>query len=206
MKTEEKFIPTRKSLLGRLKNQQDDDSWRDFFNTYWKFIYSVAVRSGCTDSEAEEVVQETIISVSKTMRGFKYDPAVCSFKNWLMRIIRWRISDQLRRRGRQHERDGRSLLTEEDAVADGKLLVQPELDAVWQEEWERNLVDAAMERVKKQVSAEQYQIFHLLLIKKLPLSEVAAMLQINVGRVYLAKHRVSKLVKREIKKLEKRQA
>jgi len=28
------LIPTRKSLLGRLKNFEDNASWRDFFDTY----------------------------------------------------------------------------------------------------------------------------------------------------------------------------
>ena len=40
------FAPTRHSLLTRLKDWDDDKSWREFFDTYWKLIYSVALKSG----------------------------------------------------------------------------------------------------------------------------------------------------------------
>ncbi|MBI4661895.1 MAG: sigma-70 family RNA polymerase sigma factor, partial [Verrucomicrobia bacterium] len=35
-------IPTRLSLIERLKNWDDQTSWQDFFNTYWRLIYGVA--------------------------------------------------------------------------------------------------------------------------------------------------------------------
>src|SRR6266852_6048825 len=95
---EDDFLPTRRSLLSALKQWDDQESWRDFFNTYWKLIYSVAIKAGLSDQEAEDVVQETVISVAKKMGDFKYDPAVCSFKGWLLRITRFRIIDQLRKR------------------------------------------------------------------------------------------------------------
>ena len=50
------LLPTRRSLLVRLRDWEDQSSWRDFFNTYWKFIYGVAIKSGLSDSEAEDVV------------------------------------------------------------------------------------------------------------------------------------------------------
>lgn len=95
---QEKMLPTRRSLLDRLRNWEDQASWRDFFNTYWKFIYGVAIKSGLSDSEAEDVVQETVLSVAKKMPEFIYDPARCSFKGWLMHVTRLRILDQMRRR------------------------------------------------------------------------------------------------------------
>src|SRR5256712_5984717 len=97
-KSPEEFIPTRRSLLTRLKQWDDHESWRDFFNTYWKLVYGVALKSGLTETEAQEVVQETVIAVAKKMHAFKYDPAVGSFKSWLLHITRCRIADQLRRR------------------------------------------------------------------------------------------------------------
>src|SRR5689334_726407 len=92
------FIPTRRSLLSRLRNADDNESWRAFFDTYWKLIYSFAVKCGCSDAEAEEAVQETIISISRKMAEFKYDPALCSFKGWLLHVTRRRVIDQIRKR------------------------------------------------------------------------------------------------------------
>ncbi len=93
----EELLPTRSSLLNRLRDWEDQASWREFFNTYWKFIYSVAIRSGLSDQEAEDVVQETVLSIARRCRT-GYDPAKSSFKGWLMHVTRLRIMDQLRRR------------------------------------------------------------------------------------------------------------
>src|SRR5262249_33855244 len=100
---EEEFIPTRTSLLRRLKNWDDNKSWEEFFNTYGKMIYSVVRRSPVKVKEAdcEDLVQETIIAVAKRMPGFHYDPKIGSFKSWLMTIIRRRIIDY----SRKHKHD-----------------------------------------------------------------------------------------------------
>src|SRR5580692_1956052 len=95
----EELIPTRTTLLLRLKDWQDQSGWQDFFDTYWNLIYGVAIKGGLTPMEAEDVVQETMISVAKHMPGFKYDPAIGSFKGWLLTMTRWRMTDQLRKRG-----------------------------------------------------------------------------------------------------------
>src|SRR2546428_7095250 len=95
--TAPEIIPTRQSLLNRLKNWDDKTSWKDFFDTYWSLIYGVARKAGLNDSEAQDVVQETIISVARKIPEFTYDPAVCSFKTWLMKMTHWRIIDQFRK-------------------------------------------------------------------------------------------------------------
>lgn len=41
--TTEDFIPTRYSLLSRLQNWDDQDSWKEFFDIYWRLIYAVAL-------------------------------------------------------------------------------------------------------------------------------------------------------------------
>ena len=74
-------------------------------------------------------------------------------------------------------------------------------DDAWDKEWERNLLDAAMERVKLRVKPEHYQIFYLSAVKGLGTGEVARMLQVNIGRVYLVRHRIAKEVKREVERL-----
>ena len=80
------LIPTRRSLLSRLKNLDDQESWNDFSRIYRGLVYGVARQAGLTDSEAQDIVQETFISVVKTIQEFKYDPAVGSFKSWLRLI------------------------------------------------------------------------------------------------------------------------
>lgn len=203
----EELLPTRHSLLDRLRDWEDQASWREFFNTYWKFIYSVAIRSGLSDQEAEDVVQETVLSVAKKMPEFVYDPAVCSFKGWLMHVTRLRIIDQLRRRQPSSPQSPGSAGDSRQTPAVERIpdpASGVELDATWDGEWERNLVDAAMERVKLRVKPEHYQIFYLSAVKGLKTGEVARMLQVNIGQVYLIRHRLAKEVKREVDRLKEK--
>src|SRR5262245_3262966 len=98
MNVASELIPTRQSLLSRLKDWNDQEGWKVFFDTYWKLIYTAAVKAGLTDAEAQDVVQETVISVMKSMPSFEYDAHKGHFKNWLLRLTGWRIVDQLRKR------------------------------------------------------------------------------------------------------------
>jgi RNA polymerase sigma factor (sigma-70 family) len=198
------LLATRRSLVDRLANWDDQRRWQEFFDTYWKLIYSAARKSGLTDTEAQEVVQETVITVAKKIDKLKYDPAIGSFKGWLLQITRWRIADQFRKREpgnakRPHSQDDRLTATIE-RVADSRIV---DLDAVWEAEWKENLFEAAIARVKKKVEPKQFQIFDCYVRKEWPAQKVAERLGVNVGQVYLARHRVSALLKKEIKALEK---
>ena len=192
--------------MSRLKDWEDAKSWQDFFNTYWKLIYGTAIKAGLTDAEAQDVVQETIVTVAKKMNDFKYDPAVGSFKGWLLNTTRWRITDQLRKR-RPADAPRRRRAEEDDRTATIERIPDPagcNLDAVWDEEWEKNLMDAALQRVKLKVSAKQYQIFDLHVLRNWPVQKVTKTLGVSEGQVYLAKHRITNLLKEEIKHLETR--
>ena len=70
---DDEFIPTRKTLIDRLKNWHDEASWQDFFDTYWKLIYGLARKFGLNEEDAQDVVQETLVSVANHMPNFKYD-------------------------------------------------------------------------------------------------------------------------------------
>ena len=78
-----------------------------------------------------------------------------------------------------------------------------DLDALWEREWQENLLEAAIARVKKKVDPKQFQIFDCYVRKEWPAQKVAERLRVSVGQVYLARHRVAALLKKEIKTLEK---
>ena len=197
-------IATRRSLVERLADWGDQLRWQEFFDTYWKLIYSAARKSGLTDAEAQEVVQETVITVAKNIDKLKYDPAIGSFKGWLLQITRWRIADQFRKREPGNAKPPRStddrLTATIERVPDSRIV---DLDAVWESSWRENLFEAAVARVKKKVEPKQFQIFDCYVRKEWSAQKVAERLGVNVGQVYLARHRVGALLKKEIKALEK---
>jgi RNA polymerase sigma factor (sigma-70 family) len=202
---EDELIPTRRSLLSRLKDWDDQESWRDFFNTYWRLIYGVALKAGLTETEAQDVVQETVLSVAKKMREFHYDASLGSFKGWLLQLTRWRITDQLRKRQPAVIHFSSTRPAGEAQTSTAERLVDPnslELDAVWDAEWEKNLLAAALARIRRQVSPKQYQVFDLYVLKEWPVAKVRQSLGVSRTQVYLAKHRVGALLKTELRRLE----
>jgi RNA polymerase sigma-70 factor (ECF subfamily) len=201
----EEFIPTRYSLLSRLQNWDDQESWKDFFDTYWRLIYSIALKSGLTDAEAQDVVQETVICVARDISKFKRDPRLGSFKGWLRNLTRWRIADQLRRRnpnafGEEPSSNGNASVVEPAEIPDP---LDAGLENIWEAEWQSNLMAAALERVKRRVREEHYQMFDLNVVREWPANQVARTLEVSVAQVYLVKHRILALLKREVRMLEK---
>jgi RNA polymerase sigma-70 factor (ECF subfamily) len=206
MKTdEEASIATRASLLERLRDVHDDASWQRFFDTYWTLIRRVALNAGLNEAEAQDVVQETVISVAKHLPGFCYDPSVCSFKTWMLRLTRWRIIDQVRKRlpverGPQAGEDEATAIAAVERLAGS---VGPELEAFWDQEWEQAVLAAAVEQMKQQVRPEQFQIFDLYVLRHMPVAEVATLLGTNIPHIYLTKHRLAKLLRSIVTQVER---
>ena len=187
---------TRSSLIVRLKDWQDQESWQDFDRIYRKLIFDTALRAGLTETEAQEAVQETLLSVAKKIAGFDYDPAVGSFKSWLLQITRRRIVDQMRKR-----RAGNALVNDQTLAQ----LPDPSaarLEALWNEEWHQSLLDMARALVKRRVGERQFRMFELYVMQQLPLKDVTRLLRVNAAQVYMAKYRITRLLKRELKDLE----
>jgi len=198
-------VPTRGSLIGRLRDWRDDRSWQEFYETYWRLIHRTALHAGLSAADADEVVQETLVSAAKAMPGFRYDPNTCSFKSWLRYLTRCRIADHFRRQGRrvatfqsENEDTGTGLM---ERQVDPRAR-SPENE--WDAEWEQNLLEAALDRVKARVQPAQFQMFQLCFLKGQPPREVARSLEVGVARVYMAKHRVAAMLKEEVARLRNR--
>jgi RNA polymerase sigma-70 factor (ECF subfamily) len=194
--------PTRQSLLFRLKDWEDHASWSDFFNTYWRLIYSTARRTGLNDAEAQDAVQDTILAVAKAIKEFQYNRERCTFKSWLMLLTRQRIAMQFRKRQKHiaspppTSGEATSRL---DRIPDTS---SAKLESLWEEEWKKNLFSAALERIKSQVKAKQFQMFELYALHHWPVKDVAAALHVSVVQVYKAKHRLSRLLKQAVQDIE----
>jgi RNA polymerase sigma factor (sigma-70 family) len=194
---------TRRSLLSRVKNPEDQESWELFYDTYRKMVHSVAAKAGLNHVECEEVVQETFIALAKKMPDFQYDPNK-SFRSWLSHTTGFKIKDQFRRRKRNQAVDNPK--TQEGRTRTIERIADPasvDVDDIFATEWRERVLELAVEKLKKQVTPGQFQIFDLYVVKKWPVRKVAATLGISSGRVYLAKHRLWKLVEKEVKALDK---
>src|SRR5882672_4228999 len=166
-------LRTRASLLSRLKNWEDADSWQDFANTYERLIYATALKSGLNEAEAKDVLQEVLVSVAKKIDEFKSDPARGTFKGWLLNLTRWRITDQFRKRpvaaagGRSETPDETPTI---ECVPDDS---GNSLDQIWEGEWHQSLLNGAVARLRRRTKPKQFQIFELYALRNWPGNKVA---------------------------------
>jgi RNA polymerase sigma factor (sigma-70 family) len=195
------LAPTRHSLLARLKNWQDQQSWQEFFDTYWRLIYWTALRAGLSPEQAQDIVQETMVVVARNIHKFKPGRENGSFRGWLRNVTRWRLADHFQQRHKS--------LAEvpDDAGVDLEQIPDPagtDLEMVWETEWERNLLLVAADRVNARVKAEHYQAFDLCVAKGWPARKVARYLNMSVPGVYVAKHRIQAQLRTEVRRLRRR--
>jgi RNA polymerase sigma-70 factor (ECF subfamily) len=194
------LLATRQSLIARLSNWEEQGKWQEFFETYWRLIYSVAMRAGLRDDEAQEVVQETCIAVAKNVS--RYDKRAGPFKAWLLQMTRWRITDQQRRRAKN-----RAQRREDDTRDTGTLDRLPgkgeaEFQGMWEEEWQNHVLDVALARLKRKVDPKHFQIFDLTAIRGWDASKAAKLLGVSSAQVYIVRHRLKKMLKEELEAVQ----
>ena len=186
------------ALIGRLHNLDDHQSWEAFYRAYWKLIYRFACERGLNDADAREVVQDTLLSVARSLRSFQPARASGSFKRWLLCLTRRRAADHHRRRPREVPVRSRS-----DPGTGGTGTAERIPDPhgshtsdQWEREWEAQVLDAALEKLKRRVSPRHYQVFNQAVVKGQSTARVAKTLLISPAQVYLVKHRVLREFKR----------
>ena len=184
----------------RLGDWKDQRSWDEFYRTYWRLIYSVAIKAGLREDEAWDVVQETVLTIAKQSLKNTYDPERGSFKMWLWNVTRWRINDQFRMRGKSPMTTNGTDETKStrEPVENVPDTSDNNFTEIWEREWQQNIMKAALERVKVRVSPRQFQIFDYNVLQGLSATEVRKRLGVSMAQVYLAKHRVGTILKNKI--------
>jgi|DewCreStandDraft_4_1066084.scaffolds.fasta_scaffold00056_110 RNA polymerase sigma-70 factor (ECF subfamily) len=188
---------TRSSLLRRLRSVEDHAAWAEFDRIYRQLIRAVAMRRGLSASEADDVVQETMLTLVRVMPRFEYDPDRCHFRGWLQQQAERRITDYLRRRP-AHEAAARNP-DDTRRTATIERLPDPaslEADAVWDTEWRQHVLEQALDKLRRSARPLHYQVFFLQAIKGQSPARVARTLGVNLAQVYLLKHRVARVFKR----------
>ena len=219
----ESSLATRPSLLARLKDWSQQTAWREFDHDYVPLLRNVARKAGLTDPEADEVVQETLLAVAKKIGEFKHSGNRGSFRAWLYQQARWRIADQFRFRARAGTHIASRPLTpslspdggegaRREVEGDDSLFhetnppaaveVDPTFQRLWDAEWEEHVRQSALARVKRQVSARQFQLFDLHVLQGSSVRETAQAAGASMAAVYMAKSRVGRLLKHEVKALK----
>ncbi len=190
--------PTSPTLLGRLgRVPADHAAWVEFAERYGRRIYGWCRRWGLQEADAEDVTQDVLLRLARKMRDFSYDPAR-SFRAWLKTVTHHAWRDFADGRDRPGAGSGDSATRELLQTVAARDALVDALD----EEYERDLLDEALSRVRLRVRPHTWQAFHLLAVEGRPGAEAAARLGMKVAAVFVARSKVQKMVREEVRKLE----
>jgi RNA polymerase sigma-70 factor (ECF subfamily) len=187
---------TSPTLLVRLRvSPPDQEAWQAFVTRYGPRIYSWCRRWQLTEEDAQDVTQIVLMRLVEAMRRFEYDPAG-SFRGWLRTLTHNAWCDFLARRALRGSGDTDVLRTLETVAARDDLVARLE------EEFDQELLEQAMSRVRQRVLATHWEVFRLTALEGLSGAEAAARLGLNVATVFAIRSKVQKQIKEEVQTLE----
>jgi RNA polymerase sigma-70 factor (ECF subfamily) len=184
-------------LLLRLRNAQDDDAWQEFVALYAPLIHAYGMRRGLQDADAADVAQQVLQSVSRSMDGFRYDPARGSFRGWLLTVTRNQVFKAFRQGQREVAGSGDTGVQQ---MLDQQ--VDPHQDeAIWNDEHRQRVFRWAAEKVHPEFRKSTWDAFWSVAVEGLPVEEVARTLGLSTGAVYIAKSRVTSRMREMIESI-----
>jgi len=188
---------TRPSLLVRIKDHRDRQAWGQFVEIYAPLVYEMARRRGLQDSDAADLTQEVLRSVSGAVVRLDYDPRKGTFRGWLFTVTRNALNTFFEAQQRVPRGSG-------DSGVQAWLEEQPVQDdesTVWDQEYQRRLFAYAAEQVRASFEEATWQAFWQTSALGKPGKEVAVSLGMTVGAVYIAKSRVLGRIKEQVRQL-----
>jgi RNA polymerase sigma-70 factor (ECF subfamily) len=190
---------TRITLLGRLRRDPTNQAaWGEFVEHYGRKIYGWCRKWCLQEADAQDVTQNVLLKLAQKLREFTYDPSR-SFRAWLKTLTHHAWSDFLESRQRPGLGSGDS------QVADvlGSIEARDDLVKHLEAEFDRELLEEAMQRVRLRVAPQTWQAFTLTALEGLSGAEAAERIPMQVAQVFVAKRRVQKMLQEEVAKLEK---
>ncbi len=187
------FPDTRPSLLASLRTGGGESAWREFFNRYAPAVYRVARLRGLGTHDADDIVQQVMVSVSGHIARFNYDSDRGHFRQWVRRIADRKVDTLYRQR--------RPALVESSFLESRGVVASPIEDA-WEREWKLQDMLYCLDQVAADISPRRMRAFWLYVLNGVSAKETARILGMTVGYVYVTRNQVLNLVRQRMRKLE----
>ena len=184
---------TRQSLILRLPNQQDVEAWDEFTAIYQPLVYRLARVKGFQHADAQEVVQEVMVSVSRAVGRWQPDAERGRFRDWLFCISRNLMINFLTRKKHKPLGSGDSGI---EQLLYAQCESSGEQSQLYDLEYQREVFRTVAARVRKEVSDKSWQAFWRSSVENQPIEAVADQLGVSVGAVYISRSRIMARLRR----------
>ena len=184
---------TRPSLLLRVRDREDQESWVEFVEIYGPLIHRFALSRGVLRDHAPDITQDVLRNVSRAMHAFEYDRSKGTFRSWLFTIIRREIT---RTAEKAHRQPGNA--SDDDPSVMLEQLTDPEESHHWETDYQTRLIHWAMDKIRSEFSEKSWLAFLAIALDGKSPKAVATSLEMSVGSIYVAKSRVLKRLTEKI--------
>ena len=184
---------TRLSILLRVRNLGDSESWREFYSIYRPLIFGYLRGLGLKEFDANDLTQEVFCRLMKILPTFELDRKRARFRSYLWRLTYSMLIDWVRRnkvRGRAEEKWVRHIREAE----------QHQLEVVFILRHRERILEVVLPQVRATTSATSWTCFEQRLLRGRPAGEIAAELGITANVVYVYASRVLKEVRRPLRR------
>jgi RNA polymerase sigma-70 factor (ECF subfamily) len=175
---------THISLLARLGGDHDPVAWDEFCRRYGELIRNFARAQGLQPADCDDVLQDVLLSLTKAIPGFEYDPARGKFRSYLKTITLHAIF------ARSRQKRGEVALEESGRTAAEAAAREPQIDAIWDEQWRQYHLNLAMHRISAEFNELDLAAFRHYAIQGNSPKETAESFGLSVNQVYQAKSRI----------------
>ena len=177
--------PTSVTLLKDISDGTASARWTDFYNRYSPAMLGF-LRERYPSVEAEDVIQETLVALTKAMPDYHYTPdGNGHFRNWLMGIVKHKALDAIHRAKRI------SNIKTDIAKGYDRQSVEPTILAE-DDSWKHSAMEAAVEQMMsdESITARTREVFrHVALMHEQP-EDVARQFGISRNNVDQIKKRM----------------
>lgn len=192
-------LNTRETLLQKIKNSRDDQSWEDFTNYYQGYIYAVVLSMNINYHDTQDLVQAVLLKAWKSLPDFEYDPGKGRFRSWLTTVTKNTVKRFMHKKSRQLENADES--KKEDLEQYLGQVSLPDIDKIAQREWEAYISKMAWDRIKDDL-AENVRLSFEKLMAGDSVRSIAIDLEFPENTIHVYKNRVQKRLFKEILRLE----
>jgi RNA polymerase sigma-70 factor (ECF subfamily) len=175
---------THATLLARLADGHDSGAWAEFHDRYAELVQRCCRVRGLQPADRDDVLQEVLLSLSKSMPGFRYDPSKGKFRSYLKTVVMHAIS----RKACQNSPAYRLSDVGSQAHPDG------DDESLWEGEWRQYHLRRALKVVESEYSHLDRQAFERYALGGEEVRSVAEALGMSIDHVYQAKSRIARRI------------
>lgn len=186
---------TSESLLIRLQAEACPEDWSRFVQLYTPLIFYWARKTGLSQHDAADLVQDVLTIVFQKLEHLAYDPDK-SFRGWLRTITLNRHREILRR---NRLRNSKTVDLGDQSLSN--MADHRQLESTWDLNYGRGLVASAMSMMKEDFAADTWQALQMLVQDGKTAAAVSRETGVSVWTIYSAKNRLMSRLRRELQGL-----